>query len=144
MILLDVNVLVALFDAAHVNHEAAHQWFASVGHVSWATCPITENGCVHVLSNPAYPSAQATPREVVARLARFCEEQGHEFWPDDVSLLTALEPSIVARLQGPAQLTDFSLAALARHHEGRCATFDGSLVKTLAGTTLEPALMLLR
>lgn len=26
--LLDVNVLVALFDPDHVQHEAAHEWFA--------------------------------------------------------------------------------------------------------------------
>jgi predicted nucleic acid-binding protein len=25
--LLDVNVLVALFDPVHTHHEAAHQWF---------------------------------------------------------------------------------------------------------------------
>lgn len=50
--LLDINVLVALFDAAHVHHEPAHRWFAAVGKTSWPTCPITENGCVRVLSNP--------------------------------------------------------------------------------------------
>jgi uncharacterized protein len=27
--LLDVNVLVALFDPDHVHHEAAHRWFAA-------------------------------------------------------------------------------------------------------------------
>jgi predicted nucleic acid-binding protein len=26
--LLDVNILVALFDPMHVHHEAAHEWFA--------------------------------------------------------------------------------------------------------------------
>ncbi len=37
--LLDVNVLIALIDTAHVQHDAAHAWFASVGSISWATCP---------------------------------------------------------------------------------------------------------
>ena len=29
--LLDVNVLIALVDPAHVQHDAAHAWFARVG-----------------------------------------------------------------------------------------------------------------
>lgn len=30
--LLDVNVLIALADPAHVQHEPAHAWFAKEGH----------------------------------------------------------------------------------------------------------------
>jgi uncharacterized protein len=142
--LLDVNVLVALFDSSHVNHEAAHAWFGGDGHLSWATCPITENGCVRVLSNPSYPSVQATPQEVIERLARFCKEPGHVFWPDDISLVTGLEQPLISRLRGSQQITDFYLAALARQHEGRLATFDGSLAKTLNGNALEPILLVLR
>ena len=51
--LLDVNVLVALFDPDHVHHEAAHVWFAATRGAGWATCPLTENGVVRVLSNPS-------------------------------------------------------------------------------------------
>jgi uncharacterized protein len=144
VVLLDVNVLVALFDPSHVNHESAHAWFGGEGRRSWATCPITENGCVRVLSNPSYPSAQTTVQDVIERLTRFCKDSGHVFWQDDVSLLTALEPTLLSRLQGPQQLTDFYLAALARHHTGRLSTFDGSLVRALAGTGLESVLHLLR
>ena len=50
--LLDVNVLVALFDGSHVNHEAAHAWLGSTGRESWATCPLTENGCVGFFPTP--------------------------------------------------------------------------------------------
>jgi predicted nucleic acid-binding protein len=42
--LLDVNVLIALIDLTHLNHDPVHAWFAADGHHSWATCPITENG----------------------------------------------------------------------------------------------------
>lgn len=42
--LLDVNVLIALVDLAHVQHDAAHDWFGQLGHLAWATCPLTENG----------------------------------------------------------------------------------------------------
>src|SRR5713226_6496670 len=48
--LLDVNVLVALFDPAHVHHEAAHAWFGANRKNRWATCALTENGFVRVLS----------------------------------------------------------------------------------------------
>ena len=37
MHLLDVNVLVALFDPAHIHHEAAHEWFGTAGPAGWAT-----------------------------------------------------------------------------------------------------------
>jgi toxin-antitoxin system PIN domain toxin len=142
--LLDINVLVGLFDGSHVNHEAAHAWFGRRGRRSWTTCPITENGCIRVLSNPDYPSVQATPREVKARLARMCAQPGHEFWPDDISLLAARDDNVWVRLTGSQQLTDFYLAALALHHKGRLATFDGSLAKSLQGTDLAAAIELLR
>jgi uncharacterized protein len=29
----DVNTLLALFDPMHVNHEAAHRWYASECHL---------------------------------------------------------------------------------------------------------------
>ena len=59
--LLDVNVLVALVDADHVHHELAHDWFADRGSQSWATCPVTENGFVRVLTNPAYQGGELRP-----------------------------------------------------------------------------------
>ena len=58
--LLDVNVLVALFDPAHLHHEAAHVWFGRNRSRRWATCPLTENALVRVLSNPSYPGRCTT------------------------------------------------------------------------------------
>lgn len=142
--LLDINVLVALFDGSHVNHEAAHVWFGGTVRESWATCPLTENGCIRVLSNPAYPSIQASPNDVMIRLARFCSQHSHVFWADDISILTELEEETRALLPGHLQVTDFYLAALAHHYGGRLATFDGSLLRTLKRTTLGGALELLR
>ena len=143
--LLDINVLAALFDNSHVNHDAAHAWFGRTGSLSWATCPLTENGCVRVLSSPSYPTVLATPTEILGRLARFCALPGHVFWSDDISLATALDTDTRARLQGCQQVTDFYLAALAAHKTGgRLATFDGSFVRSVAGTPLESALHLLR
>lgn len=59
--LLDVNVPVAFFDPDHVHHEAAHGRFAENRESGWATCPLTENGVVRILANPAKPS-RADPR----------------------------------------------------------------------------------
>ena len=35
--LLDVNVLISLIDAEHVQHRDAHDWFSRAGHRSLAT-----------------------------------------------------------------------------------------------------------
>jgi toxin-antitoxin system PIN domain toxin len=121
--LLDVNVLVALFDPAHVNHEAAHQWFGNFGQKGWATCPITENGLVRVLSNPAYLTVVATPAEVIDRLRTFCKRPGHVFWEESISIR---DPAIFQtdRIAGHQKLTDLYLAGLALRHRGKLATFD--------------------
>lgn len=52
--LLDINVLVALSDQAHVHHDLVHRWFARARASGWATCPLTENGLVRVIGNPSY------------------------------------------------------------------------------------------
>lgn len=140
--LLAVNFLVALFDPRHVNHERAHGWFAVHAVQRWATCSITESGCVRVLSNPSYPTVSTTPAEVIHRLRRFCAASGHSLWPDDVSPRTSFDDNIAARLQGYQQITDFHLAALAARHGGHLATFDGRLRRSLAGTSLAPTVVL--
>jgi toxin-antitoxin system PIN domain toxin len=123
--LLDVNVLIALLDADHSLHVRATAWFANHGRQGWASCPITQNGCVRIMSHPAYPNPLPT-RAVVERLAEAAASPYHEFWPDDVSLLDA-EFFDVTRIHGPRQLTDVYLLALAFRHHGRFITFDGAV-----------------
>jgi uncharacterized protein len=131
--LVDVNVLVALFDAAHPAHEPAHAWFGEVGRQAWASCPITENGLVRVLSHPRYPSVHASPAEVAERLAELCSRPGHERWPCDLSLLDDNAFSL-RHVSGPGQLTDVYLLGLALRHGGRLATFDRRIpVAAVAG-----------
>jgi toxin-antitoxin system PIN domain toxin len=131
--LLDVNVLVALHDPAHPNHEDAHRWFGRNRKRGWATCPVTVNGCVRLLSNPAYPSVTAAPAEVASRLRVLCAGPDHEFWSDSVSLLD----ESLFRLQaitGHRQITDVYLLGLAVRHDGRLATFDRSIpLKAVVG-----------
>ncbi len=122
--LLDVNVLVALFDPAHP--KDAHAWFGKNQRRGWATCPLTINGCVRVLSNPAYPTVDATPRDVIVRLETLCTRAGHHFWPDSVSLLDdrLFDPR---RIAGHQAITDAYLVGLAVRHGGKLVTCDRSI-----------------
>src|SRR5262249_53959844 len=99
---------------------------AAVGHASWATCPITENGFIRVVSNPAYRTVATTPEDAAQRLRQFCSQPGHVFWDDAVSLLDDLIFDL-SKLKGHQQITDAYLAGLAHHFGGPLATFDSSI-----------------
>jgi toxin-antitoxin system PIN domain toxin len=125
--LLDVNVLIALLDADHSLHAKAIGWFAGHAPLGWASCPITQNGCVRIMSHPGYANPLAV-KAIAERLGEACARPEHAFWPDDVSLL---DPGAVdaSRLHGPRQLTDVYLLALAVRHGGRFVTFDGTVAR---------------
>lgn len=125
-LLLDVNLLVALFDPDHVHHDLAHDWFADNHRRGWATCPITENGFVRVVSNPRYGGGVERAEALVARLRRFCATPHHQFWTDALSLT---DPAVflVDAVTSYRQLTDAYLLGLAKVKSGRLATFDRSI-----------------
>lgn len=124
--LLDVSVLIALIDPAHTEHLTAHAWFANEHQAGWATCPLTENGALRILSNPKYPNSPGAPAQVLPALHSLLSQPGHVFWPDDISLLS---DRLIAqdRLLTSGQLTDTYLLALAVSNGGRLATFDRRL-----------------
>jgi uncharacterized protein len=126
--LLDVNVLIALLDSDHASHNSAIKWFAKHAREGWASCPITQNGCIRIMSNPGYPNALPV-QVVVEHLAEACRQDIHEFWPDEVSLL---DSDVVdsMRIHGPRQLTDIYLLALAVQHDGKLVTFDTGIPLT--------------
>lgn len=123
--LLDVNMLVALFDENHSLHTPAMRWFDEHGDEGWATCPITENGCVRVMSQPAYPERMPI-LALVERLRQATAHRAHQFWPDDASVLDGGKID-ASRIHGPGQLTDTYLLALAVAHGGRLVTLDQSI-----------------
>lgn len=139
--LLDANVLISLVDPAHIQHDAAHDWFAATGQASWATCPLTENALLRILGNPRYPNCPGTPAVVCTVLAGLKRLPGHVFWPDDVSIA---DQALVdaSRLLRHGQVTDTYLLALARAHRGKLATFDRRLV-TSAVTRGRDALLVI-
>ncbi len=132
--LLDVNVLIALLDADHTSHRAAMSWFRTNAASGWASCPITQNGCLRIMSHPGYPNAHAV-HAIAARLREATAQPVHEFWADDISLLDA-QLIDATRIHGPRQLTDVFLLALAVRHGGFLLTFDHSIaVDAVRGAT---------
>jgi len=121
--LLDVNVLVALFDPDHVHHEIAHDWFADHRERGWATCPLTQNGFLRTAAALARPGEGITVAALADRLRKFIASGHHEFWPEDLSItdgrLFNTEPT-----RGHQQLTDVYLLGLAVRRKGVLATFD--------------------
>ena len=125
--LLDVNVLIALIDPTHVQHDRAHDWFAAKGKKAWATCPLTENGVLRIVGHARYPNSPGTPAAVAELITILCSLGGHEFWPDDVTIFDQQRID-TTHLLDSSQVTDTYLLALARAHDGQLATFDRHLV----------------
>ena len=128
--LLDINVLIALFDPDHTFHERAHTWWAAHATRGWASCPMSENGVVRIMSHSGYSqSARFVPADLIDRLRTFAEGTNHEFWPDDVSLR---DPAVFStdRIHSSRQLTDVYLLALAVRHKGQLATFDQGIARS--------------
>lgn len=123
--LFDVNVLLAVLQPDHAHHEPAQQWWATNRAEGWASCPISQNGFVRIISQPRYPKPMA-PAVAVGVFADLIEGTDHQFWPDDISLLDArhVDPT---RILGPRQLTDIYLLALAVKNGGRFVTFDRAI-----------------
>jgi uncharacterized protein len=119
--LLDVNVLVALFDPAHVHHDIAHAWFADNRDHGWATCPLTENGFLRT-ANVGRREFVPVP-ELVDHLDTFRSTHGHHFWVDDLSLVDRrlFNASV---MHGRRQLTDIYLLGLAVKQQARLVTLD--------------------
>jgi uncharacterized protein len=123
--LLDINMLIALFDAAHVHHRSAHAWLEKNQSLGWATCPITENGCIRVMSQPQYPG-RLPVREIARRLAAAVAVAEHTFWSDSISICDSRRFNLDHLLTSKA-LTDVYLLGLAKKKGGRLVTFDRTI-----------------
>jgi toxin-antitoxin system PIN domain toxin len=122
--LLDVNALLALLWENHMFHAPMARWFVSNERRGWATCPLTEQGFVRIVSNAAYIKPAPKVASALDLLQKTTEaNKHHEFWADDLPL-SALSTSIRQRLQGHQQITDAYLLALAIQHHGKLVTFD--------------------
>jgi toxin-antitoxin system PIN domain toxin len=143
--LLDVNALLALLWENHVFHARMARWFAGNENRGWATCPITEQGFVRIVCNPAYMKPAPGIRSAIDLLQKTTEvSMNHQFWVDDLPL-SALSSSMHRRLRGPKQITAAYLLTLAMHRKGILVTFDYRM-ETLApeGSAEREALVILR
>lgn len=123
--LFDVNMILALWDENHIHHARAHAWWAGQPAHGWASCPLTQNGFLRVISQPSY-SGRWRPADALAVLEAQTGLPEHEFWPDDISLAdNKLFDS--SRILGPKQVTDIYLLGLAVKRGGRLATFDQTI-----------------
>jgi toxin-antitoxin system PIN domain toxin len=132
--LLDVNVLIALLDAAHLHHARADAWLTENIAAGWASCAITQNGCVRIMSQPVYPNSMPAAR-VAQRLREATETKFHRFVPDASSLLDT-EKFDTEQLLGHRQVTDAYLLGLAVANRMRLVTFDGGVpMRVVRGAT---------
>ena len=125
--LLDVNLLIALIDPAHEFHLDVHNWLFDNGPRLWATCPMTENSVPRIVGHPSYRNTPGGPSHVAEALSDLCSLPGHQFWPDDISILDRQRFNM-ARLLKSSQVTDSYLLALAIAHGGQLATLDRRLI----------------
>ena len=119
--LLDVNCLIALFDEPHGSHLIVKDWFLRAESNGWLTCPITENGCIRILSSQGY--ARPKPAiSVIHALREAFKHPNHYFIADDFSLTESgwLEPSLLTS----SQVTDIYLLKLAIKNNARLVTLN--------------------
>ncbi len=120
--LLDINVLIALHDRDHIHHETAARWLqAHIAH-GWASCPLTQNGCLRIMSQPGYSNAQPLA-VLVSMLQHSTASEHHALWSDDISILDTARFAH-SHIHGPRQLTDLYLLGLAVKHGARLVGFD--------------------
>lgn len=114
-----------MFDPAHVHHNLAQEWWRGNRNMGWASCPLTQNGFLRVISRPTYPNPFHIHQAADILLAQI-NEPGHLFWPDNLSLVDATDFDR-DRILGPNQITDIYLLGLAVRNNGRLVTFDRAI-----------------
>ena len=138
--LLDVSVLIALLDENHTGNAAAETWLARNIQHGWASCPLTQNGCVRILSQAAYPNTLSVT-DAVMRLRSAISTPHHVFVPDNISLLD--DDRIDFRDLSQGQLTDAYLLALAVEHRCRLVTLDTRISLAVVPGAESPSLVVI-
>ncbi|HZP81842.1 MAG TPA: TA system VapC family ribonuclease toxin [Chthonomonadaceae bacterium] len=125
MELPDIHALIALFDPKHIHHEPAQTWFTTARTVGWATCPLTENGFLRIVSNPSYANLRLSITELAAGLRTLFTTytDNHQLYTDYISLCDTSLFDLNA-VQGYRQLTDLYLLGLCQQRRATLVTFD--------------------
>ena len=140
--LLDTSLLIALLDPSHTFHATAARWFLDEADNGWATCPITQNGFVRIVSHSSYPGS-IPAAEALQVVRQASAHSKHTFWPDDVELSDeALFDD--TRLLSSGQVTDTYLLGVAIKHGGRFVTLDRRIEPTTVRGALPSDLVVLK
>jgi toxin-antitoxin system PIN domain toxin len=126
--LLDVNVLIALTEPEHPNHDTVTRWFETPG-LDWGLCPFSEAGFLRVSTNPRVGSH--TVQEAALVLAELSRRPGYRFWPLTTGWAELGTP-FAERIFGHQQITDAYLLGLAVKKNGILVTLDKA-IRYLAG-----------
>lgn len=126
--LLDVNILVALFDPGHVHHRSVARWFSSPG-LQWGVCAFSEAGFLRVSTGTA--AGRRTLEQAVNIIKSFSNDPNFSYWPIR-STWTSLTEPFQGRVYGHQQITDAYLLGLAIKENGVLVTLDKAF-RHLAG-----------
>jgi len=122
LFLPDLNVLFAAVAGEHVHHETARSWLGQTAH--FATCPLTESGLLHLLTNTAIrPGARYSEAVLVVNGLRALP--AHDFWSDDTTLVKPFVDT--SAIIGYRQIPDFHLLNLAMSRGARLVTLEGKI-----------------
>ncbi len=121
MFLLDVNVLIALVDRRHVHHQQTYEWFLRNHKSGWATCPLTENGCIRIFGHKKYPTGPQNTGKARALLNELKLVPGYQFWEDEISIC---DLNLIPKLPTSQSLTDVYLLALAVSRQSTFVSLD--------------------
>ena len=123
--LLDVNVLVALFNPDHIHHDTAHDWFAEHHTRGWATCPLTEQGVVRILANPS-TGANSRGLRRLSSGSRSSARAGI-ITSGRIQCHCGTASSLTFVHRGPSSTHGCLPVGLAKKMKGRLATFDQTI-----------------
>jgi hypothetical protein len=121
--LLDVNILVALFDPAHGHHRIVTRWFSSPG-LKWGVCAFTEAGFLRIATRTT--AGRYTLNGAADIVRSFSNGPNFTYWPIRSSW-TSLTETFHGRLYGHQQITDAYLLGLAIEEDGDLVTLDKAI-----------------
>lgn len=118
--LVDVNVIIALFDAKHEFHNNCMQW-AKMNEFKLVISPIVENGLFRICTHPSYPNGPSNFQEIYTFLMDLRSIKNCKFIADSYSFTD--QKSNLMNIPS-RYITDVYLARLATKENLVFATFD--------------------
>ena len=119
----DVNLLVSLLAPSHEHHGIALKWFLTNHERGWATCPSIQSATIRVLWHYSPKGARYPFAEIAHNFNELTRADTHTFIPDDIEFSSS-QVIDFNRVQGPRQLPDIHLVALAVKHDLQLVTLD--------------------